>query len=77
MVSAPLYPHPVCSHISAGTGNCIGINNIKILCQCPPSLASFLASLQVNITVGNGVHNLGISMSFPRGQCPRNPVHPH
>ena len=74
---AALYPRPACSHICAGTGNCIGINDIKILCQCPPSLASFLASLQANIAVGNGVRNLDISVSFPRGRCPRNPVHPH
>ena len=76
-VSAPSSIPAPRAHICAGTGNCIGVNDIKILCQCPPSLASFLAFLQANIAVRNGVRNLGISVSFPRGRCPRNPVHPH
>ena len=61
----------MCSHIRAGTGNCIGINDIKILCQRLPSLASVLASFQANIVVGNEVRSLGISVSFPHGRCPR------
>ena len=39
---AALYPRPACSHICDGTGNCIGI---KILCQCPPSLTSYILQL--------------------------------
>ena len=50
----------------------IGINDIKILCQCPPSLALFLASLQANIAVGNGVHNLGISVVSTQTMPPQS-----
>ena len=67
---AALYPRPACSHTRAGTGNCIGINDDKILCRCPPWLASFFASLHANIAAGHGVRSSGISISFPRGRCP-------
>ena len=72
-----LYPRLVCSHTCTGTGNCIGINDIKILCQCPPSLTSFLTCLHANITAEHGVRSPGISVLFPCGRCPRNPVPPH
>ena len=74
---ATLYPRFACSYTCAGTGNCIGINDIKILCRCPPSLASFLTSLHANIAVEHGVCSLGISVLFPHGRCPHNPVPPH
>ena len=57
------------SHIRAGTGNCIGISG-KIPCQCPPSRASFLASLQANIAAGHAVHNPGVGVSFPTDSAP-------
>src|SRR6266481_7979390 len=61
------HPHPVRSHICTGKGNCIciGINTIKIPCQCTPSHASFITSPQANITMGHAVHNPAISMLFP------------
>jgi len=48
-----------------GTGNCIGINNIKIPCACPPDRQSFIDSLSANVAAGHDVNNPGISVTFP------------
>jgi len=53
-----------------GTGDCDGIPNaqgvpIKIPCTCPPSAATFLASLNANVAVGHAVKNPTVQLSFP------------
>ncbi|KAJ7150225.1 hypothetical protein C8R46DRAFT_1043634 [Mycena filopes] len=48
-----------------GTGDCTGINNIKIPCSCPPSRESFIASVSANVAAGHDVHNPGIPAPFP------------
>ncbi|RDX46550.1 hypothetical protein OH76DRAFT_1406858 [Lentinus brumalis] len=50
-----------------GTGNCIGVNNVKIPCSCPPSRADFLASLNANVAAGHAINNPPISTPFPTG----------
>ncbi|KAF8204392.1 hypothetical protein K438DRAFT_1905493 [Mycena galopus ATCC 62051] len=48
-----------------GTGNCQGINKIEIPCTCPPSRASFIASLSANVAAGHDVHNPSVAAPFP------------
>jgi len=50
-----------------GTGNCIGINGIKIPCTCPPDSATFLADLNANVAAGHATNNPSVSLSFPTG----------
>ncbi|KAF2462713.1 uncharacterized protein BDR25DRAFT_169234, partial [Lindgomyces ingoldianus] len=47
-----------------GTGNCIGINNVKIPCNCPPDFNIFAAKLSQFAAVGNARGSL---LSFPLG----------
>ncbi|KAJ3729469.1 hypothetical protein C8R42DRAFT_618834 [Lentinula raphanica] len=51
-----------------GTGNCIGINNIKIPCTCPPDRDTFIADLNANVAAGHAVNNPSVAVSFPTGQ---------
>ncbi|KAJ3747717.1 hypothetical protein DFH05DRAFT_1458009 [Lentinula detonsa] len=51
-----------------GTGNCIGINNIKIPCSCPPDRDTFIADLNANVAAGHATNNPSVSVSFPTGQ---------
>lgn len=48
-----------------GTGDCDGINGIKIPCSCPPSRDSFIASLSANVAAGHDVHNPAVAAPFP------------
>ncbi|KAJ7833476.1 hypothetical protein B0H13DRAFT_2110929 [Mycena leptocephala] len=48
-----------------GTGDCDGINGIKIPCSCPPSRDSFIASLSANVAAGHDVNNPGVPAPFP------------
>ncbi|KAJ7823005.1 hypothetical protein B0H13DRAFT_2126008 [Mycena leptocephala] len=48
-----------------GTGDCDGINGIKIPCSCPPSRDDFIASLSANVAAGHDVNNPGIAAPFP------------
>ncbi|KAJ7805189.1 hypothetical protein B0H14DRAFT_3485363 [Mycena olivaceomarginata] len=48
-----------------GTGDCDGINKIKIPCSCPPSRDSFIKSLSANVAAGHDIHNPGIAAPFP------------
>ncbi|KAJ7044943.1 hypothetical protein C8F04DRAFT_941078 [Mycena alexandri] len=48
-----------------GTGDCTGINGIKIPCSCPPSRASFIASLSANVAAGHDIHNPAVLAPFP------------
>ncbi|GAW09256.1 hypothetical protein LENED_011401 [Lentinula edodes] len=50
-----------------GTGNCIGINNIKIPCSCPPDRDTFIADLNANVAAGHATNNPSVSLSFPTG----------
>lgn len=50
-----------------GTGNCIGINNIKIPCSCPPDRNTFIADLNANVAAGHATNNPSVSLSFPTG----------
>ncbi|KAJ4482540.1 hypothetical protein J3R30DRAFT_3460417 [Lentinula aciculospora] len=50
-----------------GTGNCIGINNIKIPCSCPPDRDTFIADLNANVAAGHATNNPSVSVSFPTG----------
>ncbi|KAJ7164406.1 hypothetical protein C8R46DRAFT_1177039 [Mycena filopes] len=48
-----------------GTGDCDGINGIKIPCTCPPSRDSFIASVAKNVAAGHDVNNPGVPAPFP------------
>jgi len=48
-----------------GTGDCDGINGIKIPCTCPPSRESFIQSLNANLAVGHAVNNPDVKLAFP------------
>ncbi|KAJ7904801.1 hypothetical protein B0H13DRAFT_2663388 [Mycena leptocephala] len=48
-----------------GTGDCDGINGIKIPCSCPPSRDSFIASLSANVAAGHDINNPGVPAPFP------------
>ncbi|KAJ7052583.1 hypothetical protein C8F01DRAFT_1170507 [Mycena amicta] len=48
-----------------GTGDCDGINGVKIPCSCPPSRDSYIASLSANVAAGHDVNNPGIGAPFP------------
>ncbi|KAJ3997954.1 hypothetical protein F5050DRAFT_1798764 [Lentinula boryana] len=51
-----------------GTGNCIGINNIKIPCSCPPDRDTFIADLNANVAAGHATNNPSVAVSFPTSQ---------
>ncbi|KAJ7145033.1 hypothetical protein C8R46DRAFT_1011617 [Mycena filopes] len=48
-----------------GTGDCDGINGVKIPCTCPPSRDSFIASLSADVAAGHNVNNPGVPSPFP------------
>jgi len=54
-----------------GTGDCDGAVNgadgkpIKVPCACPPSQASFVASLQANVHAGHVINNPSVAVPFP------------
>jgi len=53
-----------------GHGNCDGVNGangqpILIPCSCPPSAATFAASLNANVAAGHAVNNPSVALSFP------------
>ncbi|KAF5331310.1 hypothetical protein D9758_015802 [Tetrapyrgos nigripes] len=50
-----------------GTGDCDGINGIKIPCSCPPDRNTFIQSLNANVAAGHAVNNPSVSVSFPTG----------
>jgi len=62
-----------------GTGNCDGTTNaagkiVKIPCGCPPSEATFVASLNANAAAGHAVNNPSVAVSFPTGNDPNSLV---
>ncbi|KAJ7081597.1 hypothetical protein B0H15DRAFT_452306 [Mycena belliarum] len=48
-----------------GTGDCDGINGIKIPCTCPPDRAAFIAQLSKDVAAGHDVNNPGVAAPFP------------
>ncbi|KAJ6550676.1 hypothetical protein DFH09DRAFT_1366678 [Mycena vulgaris] len=48
-----------------GTGDCDGVNGIKIPCTCPPSRDSFIASLSADVAAGHDINNPGVLAPFP------------
>ncbi|KAJ6556556.1 hypothetical protein DFH09DRAFT_1491093 [Mycena vulgaris] len=48
-----------------GTGDCDGVNGIKIPCSCPPSRDSFIASLSADVAAGHDINNPGVLAPFP------------
>jgi len=48
-----------------GTGDCDGINGIKIPCSCPPSRDSFIAQVAANVAAGHDVNNPAVAAPFP------------
>ncbi|KAF7365562.1 hypothetical protein MVEN_00429500 [Mycena venus] len=48
-----------------GTGDCDGVNGIKIPCACPPSRDSFIAALSADVAAGHDVNNPGVAAPFP------------
>jgi hypothetical protein len=50
-----------------GTGDCDGINGIKIPCACPPDRDAFIESLNRNVDAGKAVNNPSVAVSFPTG----------
>ncbi|PVI00907.1 hypothetical protein DM02DRAFT_469069, partial [Periconia macrospinosa] len=45
-----------------GTGNCIGNNNVKIPCSCPPDRQQFIQKVQAAAAAGNSE---GVPIKFP------------
>jgi len=54
-----------------GNGNCKGINNINIPCNCPPSRDDFINSLNANVAAGHAVNNPGVAVQFPSDNTPQ------
>lgn len=50
-----------------GTGDCDGVNGVKIPCSCPPDRNDFIAKLNANVAAGHAVNNPSIQVSFPSG----------
>ncbi|KAH8828546.1 hypothetical protein DL96DRAFT_1463673 [Flagelloscypha sp. PMI_526] len=52
-----------------GTGDCDGVNGIKIPCTCPPDRQLFIDQLNANVAAGRPVNNPNpaITVSFPEG----------
>ncbi|KAI0642872.1 hypothetical protein C8Q79DRAFT_192664 [Trametes meyenii] len=50
-----------------GFGNCLGLNNVKIPCSCPPNRQDFINSLNANVAAGHAINNPGVAVSFPTG----------
>lgn len=51
-----------------GTGDCDGVNGIKIPCTCPPERDFFIGEVQANVEAGRARNNNGnIQVSFPTG----------
>lgn len=48
-----------------GTGDCDGINGIKIPCSCPPDRNAFIASVAANVAAGHDINNPGVPAPFP------------
>nr|GAT54066.1 predicted protein [Mycena chlorophos] len=48
-----------------GGGSCTGTNNVLIPCTCPPSLASYTASLEANVAAGHDLNNPSVPAPFP------------
>jgi len=48
-----------------GTGDCTGINGVKIPCSCPPDRQTFIDDLNANVVAGHAVHNPSIAVNFP------------
>jgi len=48
-----------------GTGDCDGVNGIKIPCSCPPERGAFIQSLNANVAAGHAVNNPSVPVSFP------------
>ncbi|KAJ6584506.1 hypothetical protein B0H19DRAFT_1105340 [Mycena capillaripes] len=48
-----------------GTGDCDGVNGVKIPCTCPPDRDSFIASLSADVAAGHDVNNPGVAAPFP------------
>ncbi|KAJ6556546.1 hypothetical protein DFH09DRAFT_987259 [Mycena vulgaris] len=48
-----------------GTGDCDGVNGIKIPCSCPPSRDSFIAALSRDVAAGHDINNPGVQAPFP------------
>lgn len=45
-----------------GKGNCIGLNNVKIPCSCPPDRQLFIQKVQAAVAAGNSE---GVPVKFP------------
>ncbi|KAL5384165.1 hypothetical protein PMIN02_009339 [Paraphaeosphaeria minitans] len=45
-----------------GTGNCLGLNNVKIPCSCPPDRQEFIQEIQAAAAAGNFE---GVLIKFP------------
>lgn len=48
-----------------GTGDCDGVNGIKIPCTCPPDRDTFINSLSANVAAGHDVNNTVVAAPFP------------
>lgn len=57
-----------------GAGNCIGINNVKIPCTCPPSRDQFISLLAADIEAGHATNNPGVAIKFPTDSSPQSEV---
>ncbi|KAF1964380.1 hypothetical protein BU23DRAFT_378457, partial [Bimuria novae-zelandiae CBS 107.79] len=45
-----------------GQGNCLGLNNVKIPCSCPPNRQNFIQKVQAAAAAGNSE---GVPVKFP------------
>ncbi|KAJ7243763.1 hypothetical protein C8J57DRAFT_60879 [Mycena rebaudengoi] len=48
-----------------GTGDCDGVNGIKIPCSCPPDRNAFIDQLAGDVAAGNHRNNPGVPAPFP------------
>jgi hypothetical protein len=48
-----------------GTGDCDGVNGIKIPCSCPPDRGTLLQQLHANVAAGHAINNPGVAVTFP------------
>ncbi|KAK6992273.1 hypothetical protein R3P38DRAFT_3331406 [Favolaschia claudopus] len=48
-----------------GTGDCDGVNGIKIPCSCPPNRDDFIRSLSADVAAGHDINNPGVPAPFP------------
>ncbi|KAH9834182.1 uncharacterized protein C8Q71DRAFT_771562 [Rhodofomes roseus] len=55
-----------------GTGDCDGVNGVKIPCFCPPNRDEFIGNLTANVAAGQVLTNPTVKLSFPLDASPQS-----